>query len=258
VPVPSGFIAGTVGVRVTAADGTTYVDSPRCPGLTPDLVDFKGNESAAARLTASVRRATPAGPPPITLTTDRLWATSAANYAERATFDLHWSPVAGAMRYEVWRALEGALTGTGPGTPDADLRALAAMRPDTFELRRGHVFTAHHVDDLPGKAPTRAVYRVRAVSTAGVVGAFSDVIGPVYVPDVRSPVAPNLLRVVATRPDEADRAITIEWAQAAFDGGVRFEVQVRDDGTTHPFAVPTVAEYMPRVLAAASNRNLSR
>jgi hypothetical protein len=251
VPVPSGFIAGTVDVHVKAADATTYVDSPWRPGLTPDLADLKGNESAAARLTASVRRATPPGPPTIAPTTDRLWATSAADYAERAAFDLRWSPVAGAMRYEVWRALEGALTGAGPGTPDADLRALAATQPGAFELRSGHVFTAQHVDDLPGKAPTRAVYRVRAISTAGVAGEFSDVIGPVHVPDVRSPVAPNLLRVVATRPDEADRAIAIEWAQAAFDGGIRFEVQVRDDEATDPFAPVGV---VPRGTAPADGR----
>ncbi|WP_437878144.1 hypothetical protein [Sorangium sp. So ce513] len=232
VAAPPGFLAGTLTLRITAADGTKYVASPALPTADPALTGLVGNESAAAEVVASVRSAAePAAPdvgpfdPAV-----RRWATTAASYAEAARYDVTWAPVTGAIRYEIWRALEGAIAGATAATGDADLRALAATHPAAFELRTGDAFATHHVDELPGRAPTRALYRIRAVSAAGVAGAFSGIIGPVYVPDVRPPPPPNLLRVVATRPEELDRGLAVEWAQAALDPDIRFDVQVREAG----------------------------
>jgi hypothetical protein len=60
-----------------------------------------------------------------------------------------------------------------------------------------------------------------------VPGAFSAVIGPVYVPDVRSPSGANLLRVVAAPPAETDRALVVEWTQPALEPDVRFVIEAR-------------------------------
>jgi hypothetical protein len=231
--VPAGFLTGTLALHVTAADGTWYMNSPTLPASDPALLDLKGNESTAVQVVASIRRTTPPEAP-VTDVFDpavRLWATSAANYAEAARFDVTWAPVPGAIRYEVWRALEGTLAGATAATTDTDLRALAAAQPAAFELRSGDVFATHHVDEIPGRAPTRAIYRVRAISAAGVAGLFSGMIGPVHVPDVRPPPAPNLVRVVATRPEELDRAIAVEWTQAALDADLRFDVEMREPDT---------------------------
>ncbi|GAA1869444.1 hypothetical protein [Asanoa iriomotensis] len=240
VAVPVGFVGGSLTFHVTAADGTPYVTSPALPASEPALIGLRGNESAAAAVVASVRRPTAPEAPVSVDPAARLWATSAASYAEAARFDVRWAPVAGAIRYEIWRAFEGALAGASAATNDAQLRALAAAQPDAFELRSGEVFGTHHVDELPGLAPTRVVYRVRAVSAAGVAGVFSGVIGPVYVPDVRPPPAPNLVRVVATKPAEADRGIAVEWSQAALDGDIGFEVEVRATDLAAPFTTAGV------------------
>jgi hypothetical protein len=112
-------------------------------------------------------------------------------------------------------------------TSDAELRALAAAA-GKFALRSDRVFGTSFVDGLPGRAPVRGLYRVRAVSAAGSVGPFSEIIGPVHVPDVRPPATPNLLRVAAVPPEEAERAIVVEWAARGVGADVRFEVWFAD------------------------------
>jgi hypothetical protein len=192
-------------------------------------MNLRGNESSGAEVLLSVR-STALPPAPTVGVFDpaaRLWASSAANYAEQARFEVQWTAVAGAVRYEVWRVLEGRLTGATAQTPDVELRVLAAAQPSAFELRTAEAFGTSFDDELPGRAPTRALYRVRSVSAAGIAGAFSPVIGPVHVPDVRPPPAPNLLRVVAVAPAEADRALAIEWTQPALAPDVRFEIEAR-------------------------------
>jgi hypothetical protein len=83
------------------------------------------------------------------------------------------------------RALKGALVGATSTITDLDLCGLAATQPGGFEQRSGHIiFSTHYTDEIPGRAPTRAIFCVRAISAAGVPGFFSEVIGPVYVPDV--------------------------------------------------------------------------
>jgi hypothetical protein len=96
----------------------------------------------------------------------RLCATSAASYAEASRFDLTWTPVPGAIRYEVWRALEGVLVSATSTTTDLDLHGLAPTQPGAFELRSGDIFTTHYTDEISGRAPTRAIYRVRAMPRA--------------------------------------------------------------------------------------------
>lgn len=242
VSVPTEFVAGTLTLDVTAADGTSYVDSPTLPVSDLALVDLKGNESTPAQVVASVRRMTPPDAPATEVFDPdvRLWAMSAASYAEAARFEVTWAPVPGAIRYEVWRALEGILVGVTPATTDTDLRVLAAGQPGAFELRSGDIYATHYLDEIPGRAPTRVVYLVRAVSAAGVAGLFSGVIGPVHVPDVRPPPAPNLVRVVTPPPEEMDRVIVVEWTQAALESDLRFEVESREPNTASTFT--TVGE----------------
>jgi hypothetical protein len=140
---------------------------------------------------------------------------------------MNWNAVGGAVRYEVWRALEGALPEATAATTDQDLRALAAAHAESFELRSDQVFGLTYRDNLPGRAPVRALYRLRAINLAGVASPPSDLIGPVHVPDIRCPPAPNLLRAVATPPAEADRTIAVEWTMAGPTDRVRFDIQCR-------------------------------
>jgi hypothetical protein len=46
-----------------------------------------------------------------------------------------------------------------------------------------------------------------------------------------APPAPILVRVVATRPQELDRGIGVEWTQAALDEDLRCEVEDREPDT---------------------------
>jgi hypothetical protein len=232
VPPPPGFNAGLLEVTVTAADGKIYVASPAMAVADPALIGLRGNESAPAAVILSVRTTTAPASAGVTPWNPaaRFWAASAAIYAEAAQYDVTWSPAAGAVRYEVWRALDGAIAGAAAAADDAARRALAAAQPQAFELRSGQVFGTSYRDALPGRAPTRAYYRVRGIGANGVAGAMSAVIGPVYVPDVRRPPAPNLFRARATAPPEADRAIALEWTQAGDRSGVRFEVEFRARG----------------------------
>jgi len=234
VAVPTGFTAGLLDLFVTAADDADYVLGLALPVANPSLASPTGNESARSEVFVSVRSQEPPGTatvPPYD-PNSRVWARSAANFAEGATYRLTWNIAPGAVRYEVWRVLEGAVPGASPTTGDAALRTLAVPEPGLFELRSAQVFGTSYEDSLPGRAPTRALYRVRAVSAAGVVGSFSSVIGPVYVPDVRRPPAPNLLRAIAASPSEADRAIALEWTQSGPLDGVRFDVFFRDSVDT--------------------------
>lgn len=228
VPLPVDFRTGTLTLHVTAADGAAYVASPALPVAEPSLAQAFGNESARSSLTLWLRSLASPGDVAVPMfdPTHRLWASSAANYAESATYRLSWPAAAGAARYEVWRVLETALPGAGPGMTDIDLRALAMVEA-SFALRSDKVFGTSYLDTLPGRTPVRALYRVRAVSLGGTAGAFSGIIGPVHVPDVRQPAAPNLLRVSPLPPEDADRAIALEWTEAGSLTDVRFEVWFR-------------------------------
>ncbi|MGQ0680702.1 MAG: hypothetical protein ACT4OM_13800, partial [Actinomycetota bacterium] len=226
---PPGFPSGLLVLSVVAVDDAVYMPSRHRPAADPALVDLMGNESAATEVIVSVRwDAPPPAPGVAPWDPNRwLWARSAAIYAESAEYDLSWAPVAGAVRYQVWRALEGAIPGATPTTSKPNLRNLAAANPGSFELRSDQVFGPCYTDSLPGRAPTRALYRVCAVNVAGVVGPPSGLIGPIDVPDIRQPPAPNLFKIAATSLQEADRSIAIEWTQSGPLEDVRFDIYCR-------------------------------
>lgn len=247
--LPIGFESGVLRLVVTASDGVAYVDSPVLPVADPSLAPARGNESAGTELVFSVRSlAQPARPAVAAWVPGvRTWASSAAVFAESAEYTVTWSDAPDAARYEVWRALEGALSGVTPGSGDEEVRAAAAAQPQAFELRSDQVFAARYTDALPGRAPTRAVWQVRAVTAAGVRGEPSEVIGPVHVPDVRRPPAPSLLRAVAADPAVADRAISVEWTQPGPGDDLRWEVWAWavDDAAAAPAPVGTVPRGTP-------------
>jgi hypothetical protein len=232
---PPGLEASLLTLYVTSADAASYVESPILPVADPALAAAHGNESAATERTLSVRSS---GAPPRVSAVPfdpavRTWARAAAQYAETALYDVTWDAVPGATRYQVWRAIEAGIAGSA-GASDADLRDRASAQPDAFELRSDQVFGTSYTDAIPGRAPTRAIYQVRAVSVSGVPGEPSEPIGPVHVPDVRRPPAPNLVRAVATPPDEADRTIAIEWRQPGRLDDLRFEVLARPVAPLEP------------------------
>lgn len=171
---PAGFAAGAVRLAVSAADGTAYVVTP---GGT-------GNEGARSELPVAARR--PAAPSPVPRRVPRLWARDAAEFVGLATATVSWPQMAGAVRYEVERALEAAL-GLGPAAKDDALVATAeGASPASFERVTNAAFLPRCTDELPGRAPTRAVYRVRGVSAANTPGEW-QVVALVRVPDVRIP-----------------------------------------------------------------------
>jgi hypothetical protein len=87
-------------------------------------------------------------------------------------------------------------------------------------------FLPRWTDYLPGKAPTRAVYRVRGITAAGVASDWL-VIALVRVPDVRIPPPPNFL--VARPPANGEnRAIECTWTHAGPRAGIGFVIEARD------------------------------
>jgi hypothetical protein len=233
VPVPAGYAAGLLTLYVTAADGTPYVASPAHAVADASLAGLRGNESGAMDVVIPVRSTAPPTAPSVGEwdPNTRLWARSASVYVENASYDLAWPGANGVRRYEVWRAIEGAIQGATPATSDAELRALAANQPGAFALRSDQIFAAAFQDLIPGRAPTRALYQIRSVGINGERSAPSAVIGPIHVPDIRQPPRPNLVRAVAVTPEEADRTIAVEWTQGADLGDVRFEIYARPAGT---------------------------
>ena len=234
---PAELRAGLVTLLVTAADGTAYVASPALPADAADLRSLTGNESARTQVPLSIRSTESPGAPSIVTPSAGtiVWATSAASYAEDAQCTLEWTAVSGAARYEVWRVLEGVVPGATISTTDEDLRALAGAADVTFGMRSDLVFSPRYVDAIPGRAPTRALYKIRAIDDGGNAGAFSGVLGPVRVPDVRPPGRPNLVKVAAPLASAAERALAIEWTQPGALDDVRFDVFVRNTDADEGF-----------------------
>ncbi|MDH3892330.1 MAG: hypothetical protein OEV49_14730 [candidate division Zixibacteria bacterium] len=239
---PAGFRAGLLELHVTAADGAGYIYSPNLPATDTSLTALTGNESNAAVAAISVRSTDPPVAPTIAPFDPSIitWASSAAVYAEDAEFELTWDAVGGVSHYEVWRAMEGAITGAHVDMSDSDLRTLAAAQPGAFDMRSNEVYLNKYRDRIPGRSPTRVLYRIRAVDISGTPGHWSDLIGPVRVPDVRRPPQPNLLS--AAPPDgQTERTIQLTWTQAGPVDGVRFEIEARrglDQPATHLGTLP--------------------
>lgn len=189
----------------------------------------------------------PEGAPP---NPKKVWARGAAEFVDTAEVLLAWTGAIGAMRYEVERAFESAL-GVGPRMPDKELIA-AAMNPDTaktaFERCTNHAFINEWTDRLPGRAPARAIYRVRGVSAAGAVSEDWSIVALVRVPDVRIPPCPNFIQL---RPG-ADRSVNIGWTQPGPLVGIGFQIETRAANGIQAADENwvTIAEYLPATLVA--------
>lgn len=253
---PAQFEAGLLQLNVTAADDADYVKSITLASADTSLNNLTGNEGGSAQIIVSSRSLAPPSAPGTGAWDEntRLWATSAARYAEDATFELQWGVVSNAVRYEVWRALEFSISDSMPSFTDSDLRDLAQMNLNAFDLVRGDVFSESFIDHIPGRAPMRVLYKVRAISAGGVTGSWSDLIGPVYVPDVRQPPAPNLMSAGPLRgepetiepseddvevfeiknieeekpwpPATVERAVELVWTQPGDEENINFEIEV--------------------------------
>lgn len=209
---PDDFVTGTVRFVTVAVDDASYVTGP----------NGSGNESKRAEAVAvAIAHAPPIG----VETVEEVWARDAAEYADLAEVSLIWPEIMGAVRYDVERALEGAL-GCTPASADQDL--VVAARPQknaAFGRVSSSVFLPRFRDHLPGRAPTRAIYRVRGVSAAGTTGDWV-LIALVRVPDVRIPTRPSLL-VASPIPNE-ERSIVCTWTAAGLDKDFGFVIEVRD------------------------------
>lgn len=201
-------------------------------------VDSTGGVGPAAQKDFVVRRAEmlpSAGVAPFDPAA-RLWAKTASVFDEQATYELAWSAVAGAAAYEVWRVVEGRLGADAQSVGDAVLRSRADVAPAELELRSNRVFGTSFADTIPGRAPTRVLYKVRAIDADGEPGSWSPVIGPVHVPDMRRPAPVNLLSVTVPSPsasyDDAARRVVLEWTLAGDRDRVRFDIEASMEGQT--------------------------
>jgi len=210
---PASYVVGSLRIGVTSADAAPYV-----------VVAGKiGNESGEADCLLTATDPTP--PSVIALRPPKVWARGATEYLDTAEAELQWPSVDRAVRYEIERALEPRLGGGG-ASDDALLEiASAAEAEETFQRVSSHVFDAAWTDALPGRVPTRAVYRARAVSGAGIPNPTWTTIALVRVPDVRIAAPPNLLLVEPIRDQE--RTLRLAWTQAGPLAGLGFQVEGR-------------------------------
>ncbi|WP_064713572.1 hypothetical protein [Rhizobium bangladeshense] len=201
---PAGFVTGTLQISAHA-------------------VDDHGNESTKAEaIVVASAHAEPTGPEWV----ERLWANDSAEYADQASVSLVWPAMANAVRYDLERALEAALGCTPLSSDDQVVSAARAPgNHGAFSRITSSAFLPRHVDYLPGRAPTRAVYRIRGVSAAGVHGGWI-LVALVRVPDVRIPAKPALLGVRPHKTDE--RTLICTWTQAGAPAGIGFAVELRD------------------------------
>ena len=125
-----------------------------------------------------------AAPAPVPGWVLRLWAQDSGQFVEQATASITWTAMKGAVRYDVERAIEPKL-GCSPRNSDESLIGAGndPLNSGAFERVTSSAFLARFEDSLPGRAPTRALYRVRGVSAAGVSGAWL-VVALVRVPGV--------------------------------------------------------------------------
>ncbi|WP_429527314.1 hypothetical protein [Pseudomonas frederiksbergensis] len=210
---PSEFTAGTLRLGVSAADGASYVTG----------TSGVGNEGPRCELMVAARGA--ARPVPASMTIPRFWARDAGEFVEHALTSLSWTAMKGAVRYEVERVLESGL-GLSPGaSEDALLHAAQAPTSDVaYERVTNAAFLPRWSDSLPGRAPTRAVYRVRGISAAGVASDW-QVVALVRVSDVRIAPRPSLLLSVPVPGME--RAILCRWVQPGPIEGIGFVIETR-------------------------------
>ena len=156
--------------------------------------------------------------------------------------------------------LEGQLDAQSALLTDQELIDVANEHPEAFETRSARVLGPQYWDQLPGRAPTRALYRVRCFDLNGEASVYSELTGPVRVPDMRRPPAPNLFRACPSEaPDPQnpmenmalERRIAVEWSQAGPMDGVGFVVRIQNPAPRDPSESvdwQTFAEYAPGAL----------
>lgn len=235
---PPDFVTGMLEIEVTAADAVPY------QGSAPLI----GNEGDPVKIRLNVNNSDPPGT--VAVAKPKLiWARGAAEFVESAEADLSWPAATGAFRYEVERVIETAL-GLPVDADDAALVAAATLRGDAcFERRSNHASHNRWIDALPGRAPTRAVYRVRAVTAAGIPSEWS-IFAIVRVPDVRIPPPPNFLRAAAL--DGESRTILCVWTRGGPPEGIGHIIEARKpDPNLHPDeGWETIAQYLPEQIVA--------
>ena len=237
---PAGFAAGTLRLSASTADGAAHVAGPVGPG----------NEGLRAEaMVPAFGHAVPApGPEWI----PKIWAEDSAQFVEQARAKILWQAMNTAVRYDVERAFESAL-GCSPRSLDESLIS-AGRYPKgegAFERVSSSVFLPRFEDLLPGRAPTRILYRVRGVSAAGVAGGW-QIVALVRVPDVRIAPRPILIKAI---PDSAeDRVITCVWTQTGPLEGIGFALQARDVvADAHPDeGWRAIADLLPGAIAPDS------
>ena len=207
IAIPIAPLAGDQGaIGVTAADNKRYRPD-RWPGAEPAHAGNESHVSAPAIIIVVDRTA----PPAVAANQDVLTAT-AADYYGKSHFIIRWRNAGAGFRYKVYRALEQTRDMAPPAADYILLNAepiRAEDHPDIAEP--GHAIVDSEIlayrDVLDGKSTSRYYYRVRAVSATGVLGEWSEVIGPVVCPDVVPPRSPLITKVLG-----GDRQITLKWA----------------------------------------------
>lgn len=234
---PSAFQAGRLYIDASAVDDATYVETQV----------GKGNESGK-RTTIVLARSNFVPPRIHPGWVPRIWARDAAEYDSRARVTIQWPAIPGAVRYEVGRALEPAL-GLTPNADDALMIEVGEAMDTAFERVTDSAFLSRWTDDLPGRAPTRAVYRVRGISAGGLAGEWG-LVALVWVPDVRIAPRPSLLWAI---PDpDAERGIRCRWTQPGPKDGIGFAIEARpvDRGAVREEGWIRGVDLLPGAIAA--------
>jgi len=234
--LPVDFSSGRIDLSATTSDDAFYRNGPNGPG----------NESEPGRPAQIfvVCAKKPGKPAKVR----KIWAKGSALYQPYARAEIRWDKVQGAKRYDVDYALETRLL-LPLNCSDEELIKIAKAAADSnFERRTSAALTHIWVDDkLPGAAPVRAIYRVRAVSQVDKEGDWA-VVALVRVPDTRIASPPNLFLV---QPAPTDRTLILRWTQPGDLSDLGFAVEAR---TTRPASddVETgwavVAEYLPGMI----------
>lgn len=207
---PLDYPGGALRISVTTADDAIYVSS----------AGGKGNEGASEELLLPAIAAL--RPVPVAGWVPRLWARDAAEFVDVAEATFHWEGMKGAVRYDVERALEHGLGVSPSGSDDVLIKAAAnPAYEDAFERVTSGAFLPRWKDMLPGRAPTRAIYRVRGVSASNLEGPWG-IIALVRVPDSR--IAPRAVLLDAV---PGERSLTVSWTQPGPHDGIGFEIQTR-------------------------------
>jgi hypothetical protein len=248
-------------VAVSAADGRAYRPDRLTSGAHSGMA---GNESAPS-LPASLLVIDPTPPVAPAAGTNpdgpNVYATPPDFYG-RSYYKLPLVETPG-IRFEVYRALDRAVfaadaarqgarafqDGQYAALTNRQLADLAANFDDVFMLRTtAAVVGSSFVDELPGGAPNRFLYRLRSVNEAGVRSPFSAPLAPVWIPDTIPPSAPSLKNTTV-----ANGGLTLRWTQPNARLVTQYHVYRTTDGAQ---AVDVRLMGPPRVALPAALRQV--